>query len=117
MNQFDRVKTQDVGKHLLYNQNAKKGVAVEQLTTKCNILSNGAIVLDNLNVSITIKLDLKTQMKQWDGMLYLTGNESRIFYISKGQTFEIELMDGRKGKFYAAQPGHTVSIKGLGPLE
>jgi hypothetical protein len=50
-------------------------------------------------------------------MLYLMGNESLIFYRSKGQMFEIELMDGRKGKFYATQPGHTVAIKGSGPLE
>ena len=90
---------------------------MEQFTTKCNVLSNGAIILDNRNVSITIRLDLKTQMEQWDGMLYLTGNESIIFYRSKGQTFEIELMDGRKGEFYAIQPGHTVSIKGSGPLK
>jgi hypothetical protein len=90
---------------------------VEQFTTKCNVLRNGAIILDNRNVSITIRLDLKTQIKQWDGMLYLTGNESIIFYRSKGQTFEIELMDGRKGEFYATQPGHTVAIKGSGPLE
>ena len=90
---------------------------MEQFTTKCKVLINGAIILDNRNVSITIKLDLKTQMKQWDGMLYLTGNESIIFYRSKGQTFEIELMDGRKGEFYATQPGHTVAIKGSGLLE
>jgi hypothetical protein len=50
-------------------------------------------------------------------MLYLMGNESLIFYRSKGQMFEIELMDGRKGKFYATQPGHTVAIKGSEPLE
>ena len=56
-------------------------------------------------------------MNQWDGMLYLTGNESIIFYRSKGQIFEIELMEGRKGKFYATQPGHTVAIKGFGHLE
>ena len=90
---------------------------MEQFTTKCNVRRDGVTILDNRNVSITIKLDLKTQMKQWDGMLYLTGNESIIFYRLKCQIYEIELMDGRKGKFYAAQPGHTVSIKGLGPLE
>jgi hypothetical protein len=90
---------------------------VEQFTTKCNVISNGVNILDNRNISITIKLDPKTQMKQWDGMLYLMGNESLIFYRSKGQMFEIELMDGRKGKFYATQPGHTVAIKGSGPLE
>ena len=90
---------------------------MEQLTTKCNVSSNGAIILDNRNVSITIKLDLKTQMQQWDGMLYLAGNEPIIFYRSKCQTFEIELMDGRKGEFYATQPGHTVAIKGSGLLE
>ncbi len=90
---------------------------MEQFTTKCNVISNGVTILDNRNVSITIKLDPKTQMKQWDGMLYLMGNESLIFYRSKGQMFEIELMDGRKGKFYATQPGHTLAIKGSGPLE
>jgi hypothetical protein len=90
---------------------------VEQLTTKCNVLSNGITILDNRNVSITIRLDPKTQIKQWDGMLYLTGNESIIFYTTKGQTFEIELMDGRKGKFDVIQPGHTVSLKGSGPLQ
>jgi hypothetical protein len=90
---------------------------VEQFTTKCNVLSNGAIILDNRNVSITIKLDLKSQMKQWEGMLYLTGNESIIFYRLKCQTFEIELMDGRKGKFHATQPGHTLALQGSGPLE
>ena len=90
---------------------------MEQLTTKCNVISNGVTILKNRNVSITINLDPKTQMKQWVGMLYLTGNESIIFYRSKGQIFEIELMDGRKGKFYATQPGHTVAIKGFGPLE
>ncbi|MGW8325985.1 MAG: hypothetical protein ACWGNI_09745 [Desulfobacterales bacterium] len=50
-------------------------------------------------------------------MLYLAGNESIIFYRFKGQIFEIKLIDGRKGKFYATQPGHTVAIKGFGPLE
>jgi len=90
---------------------------VEQLTTKCNVISNGVTIVANRNVSITINFAPKTQMKQWVGMLYLTGNESIIFYRSKGQIFEIELMDGRKGKFYATQPGHTVAIKGFGPLE
>ena len=90
---------------------------MEQFTTKCNVISNDVKILDNRNVSITIKLDPKTQMKQWDGMLYLTGNESIIFYVSKTQTFEIELMDGRKGKFHATQPGHTVALQGSGPLE
>ena len=90
---------------------------MEQLTTKCSVKSNGVTILDNRNVSITIRLDPETQMEQWDGMLYLAGNESIIFYRSKGQTFEIELMDGRKGKFHATQPGHTVAIKGSGPLE
>ena len=90
---------------------------MEQLTTKCNVISNGVTIVDNRNVSITINFDPKTQMNQWDGMLYLAGNESIIFYRSKGQIFEIELMDGRKGKFYATQPGHTVAIKGFGPLE
>jgi len=90
---------------------------VEQFTTKCNVISNGVTILGDRNVSITIRLDPKTQMKQWDGMLYLEGNESTIFYRSKGQIFEIELMDGRKGKFYTTQPGHTVAIKGSEPLE
>ena len=92
-------------------------VPVEYLTTKCNISSNGVTILDNRNVSIKIRLDPKTQMKQWDGRLYLTGDESIIFYRSKGQTFVIELMDGRKGEFYATQPGRTVVIKGSEPLE
>ena len=90
---------------------------MEQLTTKCKVKSNGVTILDDRNVSITIRLDPETKMKQWDGMLYLVGNESIIFYRSKGQTFEIELMDGRKGEFHATQPGHTVAIKGSGPLE
>ncbi len=90
---------------------------MELFTTKCNVISNGVSVLNNRNVSITIKHDPKTQMKQWDGMLYLTGNESIIFYRAKGQIFEIELLDGRKGKFHATQPGHTVAIKGSSPLE
>ena len=90
---------------------------MEQFTTKCNVISNGVTILDNRNVSITIRLDPKTQMKQWEGMLYLTGNESVIFITSMGQIFEIELMDGRKGKFHVTQPGHTVVIKGSGPLE
>jgi len=90
---------------------------VEHFTTKCNVISNGVTILKNRNVSITIKLDPKTQMKQWDGMLYLTGNEPIIFFTSEGQTFEIELTDGRKGKFHAIQPGHTVAIKGSGLLE
>ena len=90
---------------------------MEQFTTKCNVISNDVKILDNRNVSITIKLDPKTQMKQWNGMLYLMGNESIIFYTTKGQTFQIELMDGRKGKFHVTQPGHTVVIKGSGPLQ
>ena len=90
---------------------------MEQFTTKCNVLSSGITILDNRNVSITIKLDPKTQMNQWDGMLYLTGNESIIFITSMGKTFEIELMDGRKGKFHATKPGKTVAIEGSGPLE
>ena len=90
---------------------------MEQFTTKCNVLSNGATILEDRNVSITIQIDPETEMQEWDGMLYLTGNESIIFYRSKGQIFEMELMDGRKGKFYATQPGHTVAIKGSEPLE
>jgi len=90
---------------------------VEHFTTKCNVLNNGVTILNNRNVSITIRLDPKTQMKQWDGMLYLTGNESIIFFTSMGQIFEIELMDGRKGKFHAIKPGQTVVIKGAEPLE
>jgi hypothetical protein len=90
---------------------------VEQFTTKCNVLSNGITILDSRNVSITIKLDPKIQMKQWEGMLYLTGNESIIFITSMGQTFEIELIDGRKGKFHATRLGQTIAIKGSGPLE
>ena len=90
---------------------------MEQFTTKCNVLSNGITILDNRNVSITIRLDPKSQMIMWDGMLYLTGNESIIFFTSMGQTFEIELMDGRKGKFHATRPGQTVVIKGSGPLK
>ena len=90
---------------------------MEQFTTKCNVISNGVPILDNRNVSIKIILDPKTQMKQWDGRLYLTGDESIIFYRSKDQTFVIELMDGRKGEFYVTQPGRTVVIKGSGPLE
>jgi hypothetical protein len=90
---------------------------VEQFTTKCNVISNGVTILDNRNVSIKIRLDPKIQMNQWDGRLYLTGDESIMFYRSKDQTFVIELMDGRKGEFYATQPGRTVVIKGSGPLE
>jgi len=90
---------------------------VEQFTTKCNVLSNGVTISDNRNVSIRIQVDPKIKMMQWDGMIYLTANESVILYRSKGQIFEIELMDGRKGKFYATQPGHTVAIKGVGPLK
>jgi hypothetical protein len=89
---------------------------VEQFITRCNVISNGVTILDNSNVSIKIKLDPKTQMKQWDGRLYLKGNESIIFYRSKDQTFIIELMDGRKGKFHTIQPGRTVVIKGSGLL-
>jgi hypothetical protein len=90
---------------------------VEQFTTKCNISRNGTTILEDRNVSITIRLDPQTQMKQWEGMLYLTGNESIIFITSVGQTFEIELMDGRKGEFQAIKPGKTVTIKGSGHLE
>ena len=89
---------------------------VEYLTTKCNISSNGNIILDNRNVSITIRLDPESQVTMWDGMLYLTGNEPIIFFTSMGQTFEIELMDGRRGEFKAIKPGQTVVIKGSGPL-
>ena len=87
---------------------------MEQFTTKCNVLSDGITILDNRNVSITIRLDPKSQMIIWDGMLYLTGNESIIFFTSMGQTFEIELMDGRRGEFHAIKPGKTVVIKVLG---
>ena len=90
---------------------------VEYLTTKCNISNNGNIILDNRNVSITIRLDPKSQMIIWDGMLYLTGNESIIFFTSMSQTFEIELMDGRRGEFHAIKPGKTVVIKGSGLLQ
>jgi hypothetical protein len=90
---------------------------VEQFTTKCNVLSNGVTILDKRNVSITIRLDLKTQMKQWEGMLYLTGNESVIFITAMAPIFEIELMDGRKGKFYGTRLGQTIAIRGSGPLE
>ena len=90
---------------------------MEQFTAKCDVISNGVTILENRNVSITIKLDPKTQMKQWDGMLYLAGNESIIFFTSMGQTFGIELVDGRKGEFHATQPGKTIVIKGSGPLE
>ena len=91
---------------------------MEQFTTKCNVLSNGITILGSWNVSITIKLDPKTtHMKQWEGMLYLTGNESIIFITSMGQTFEIELIDGRKGEFHATRLGQTIVIKGSGPLE
>jgi hypothetical protein len=57
-------------------------------------------------------------MKQWDGRLYLTGDESIIFFTSlMGETYEIELMDGRKGTFHAKRLGRTIVIKGSGPLE
>ena len=90
---------------------------MEHFTTKCKVINNGVTILKNRNVSITIRLDPKSQIKQWDGMLYLTGNEPIIFYRSEGQIYEIELTDGRKGKFYVTQPGHTIAIKGSGPLE
>ena len=90
---------------------------MEHFTTKCNVVSNGVTIIDNRNVSITINVDPETQMKQWDGMLYLAGNESIIFYQSKGRTYDIELKDGRKGKFQTKQPGHTVAIQGAGPLD
>jgi hypothetical protein len=90
---------------------------VKHFTTKCNVFNKGVTILNNRNVSITIKRDPKTQMEQWDGMLYLAGNESIMFFTSMGQAFTIELMDGRKGKFHATKPGHTVFIKGAGLLE
>jgi ribosomal protein L21E len=90
---------------------------VEHFTTKCKVISKGVTVVKNRNVSITINTDPKTQSEQWDGMLYLEGNETIIFLGSKGRTFEIELKDGRKGKFLTQNPGHTVMIKGAGPLE
>ena len=91
---------------------------MEHLTTKCNVISNDVTILKDRNVSITIHIDPKTQAKQWDGMLYLTGNESIIFYRSlQNQIYKIELTDGRKGQFYVTQPGKTVAIKGSGPLE
>jgi hypothetical protein len=55
-------------------------------------------------------------MKEWDGALYLAGNESIIFFTAMDKTFGIELVDGRKGKFNTTQPGKTVFIKGSGPL-
>ena len=90
---------------------------MEHFTTKCNIFNNDAIILNNRNVSITIKNDPKTKIKQWDGMLYLAGNEPMVFFISKCKTFGIELKDGWKGKFYATHPGRTVFIKGTGVLK
>ena len=90
---------------------------MEQFTTKCNVISNGVTILGDRNVSITIRLDPKSQMIIWDGMLYLTGNDSIIFFTSMGQTFEIELMDGRRGEFHAVKPWKTVVIKGSGPLQ
>ena len=91
---------------------------MEHFTTKCNVISNGVTILKKRNVSITIHVDPKRQTKQWDGLLYLTGNVSIIFYRSqKNQIYEIELTDGRKGQFYVTQPGKTVAIKGSDPLE
>ena len=91
---------------------------MEHFITKCNILNNGVTILHNRNASITIKLDPKTQMKQWNGKLYLMGNESIIlFKSSMGKTLEIELMDGRKSKFSPTRLGKTIVIDGSGPLE
>ena len=90
---------------------------MEHFTTKCNIFNNDTVILNNRNVSITIKNDPKTKIKQWDGILYLAGNEPMVFFISKCKTFGIELKDGRKGKFYATHLGRTVFIKGTGFLK
>ena len=90
---------------------------MEHFTTKCNVFNNDATILNNRNVSITIKNDPKTKNKQWDGILYLAGNEPMVFFTSRGKTFGIELKDGRKGKFYATHPGRTVFIKGTGSLK
>ena len=89
---------------------------MEHFTTKCNVSTDGVTILDNRNVSITIKDDPKTQMKQWDGALHLAGNDSILFFTSMGKTFGIELVDGRKGSFNTTQLGKTVFIKGTGPL-
>ena len=67
---------------------------MEHFTTKCNVFNNGVTILNKRNVSITIKNDPKTKIKQWDGMLYLAGNEPMVFFISKCKTFGIELKDG-----------------------
>ena len=89
---------------------------MEHFTTKCNVFNNGVTILNNRSVSITVKLDPETEITEWDGALYLAGNESIIFFTAMDKTFGIELMDGRKGKFNATQPGKTVFIKGSGPL-
>ena len=89
---------------------------MEHFTTKCNVFNNGVTILNNRSVSITVKLDPKTEIKEWDGALYLAGNESIIFFTAMDKTFGIELMDGRKGQFNTTQPGKTVFIKGSGPL-
>jgi hypothetical protein len=90
---------------------------VEHFTTKCNVINNDVTILNNRNVGITIKNDPKTNSKQWDGMLYLAGNEPMVFFTSRGKTFGIELKDGRKGEFYATHLGRTVFIKGTGSLK
>lgn len=90
---------------------------MEHFTTKCNIISNGVNILNNRDVSITIKDDPKTKKKQWDGILYLSGNETIVFFTSRGKMFGIELKDGRKGKFYAIHPGRAVFIKGAENFE
>ena len=90
---------------------------MEHFTTKCNIFNNDTVILNNRNVSITIKNDPKTKKKQWDGILYLSGNEPIVFFTSRGKMFGIELKDGRKGKFYAMQPGRAVFIKGAEDFE
>ena len=90
---------------------------MEHYTTKCNVFNNGVTILNKRNVSITIKNDPKKQIKKWDGILYLEGNEPIVFFTSRGKTFGIELKDGRKGKFYATHPGRTVFIKGTGFLK
>ena len=108
----------DINGVTLKSKRKKNEVPVEHFTIKCNVFNNGVAILNNRNISITIKLDPKTQIKQWDGRLYLTGDESIIFFTSlMGETYEIELMDGRKGTFHAKRIGRTIVIKGSGPLE
>ena len=89
---------------------------MEHFTTKCNVFNNGVTILNNRSVSITVKHDPKTEINEWDGALYLAGNESIIFFTAMDKTFGIELMDGRRGKFNTTQAGKTVFIKGSGPL-